>query len=415
MKFATLALADAEGAILAHTLRLGRGRALKKGRVLSAADVAALGAAGRERVVAAKLEAGDVHEDAAARALAERAAGPGLRVATPFTGRCNLHALAAGVLVVDPARIDRINAVDESLTIATLAPYARVARGELAVTVKVIPFAVREEQLAAALLAAAGAEPPVRVAPFARAAAGVILTQVPGLSARVLDRAAESQRARMERLGGSVKREIRCSHDEDSVARAIEALLAAGCSPILILGASAIVDRRDVIPSAVERAGGQLDQLGMPVDPGNLLLLARHGATPVIGLPGCARSTKASGADWVLERTLAGIPVGPRELRAMGVGGLLKELPRAAAPRAQHAGAAPARRCAGPRRGPLAPHGREEQAARADRGRADGRALRGRGARVGRAPRGRGDRPRGGARARGARRARAALRARERL
>jgi molybdenum cofactor cytidylyltransferase len=328
VKFATLALADAEGAILAHTLRLGRGRALKKGRLLSAADVEALRAAGRERIVAAKLEAGDVHEDTAARALAERAAGPGLRVAAPFTGRCNLHALEAGVLVVDPARIDRINAVDEALTIATLAPYARVSRGELAVTVKVIPFAVREEQLAAALRAAEGPEPPVRVAPFVPAAAGVILTQVPGLSARVLDRAAESQRARMERLGGSVKREIRCAHDEDNVARAIEELLTAGCSPILILGASAIVDRRDVIPSAVERAGGRLDQLGMPVDPGNLLLLARHGVTPVIGLPGCARSTKASGADWVLERTLAGIPVGPRDLRAMGVGGLLKELPR---------------------------------------------------------------------------------------
>ena len=54
-------------------------------------------------------------------------------------------------------------------------------------------------------------------------------------------------------------------------------------------------------------------------------------------LPGCARSPKLNGIDWVLQRIFAGMPVGPAEIMGMGVGGLLKEvehrpLPRAEAP-----------------------------------------------------------------------------------
>jgi molybdenum cofactor cytidylyltransferase len=325
VKFGPLALAEAEGAILAHTLRLPNGRVLKKGRVLSAADVAAFAGAGCPDVVAAKLEAGDVHEDAAAAALARAVAGTGLRAAEAFTGRCNLHAEAHGLLLVDRERVDRVNAIDESITLATLEPFARVAPRKLAVTVKIIPFAVRAEVLDACLAAACGAEPLAQVAPLRAASAGLILTQVPGLAPSVVERAAETQRTRLARLGGRVLQEIRCAHDEAAVADAIASLLRAGCSPLLILGASAIVDRRDVIPRAVERAGGAILHLGMPVDPGNLLLLACHGETPVIGLPGCARSLEPSGADRVLERLLAGLPVTGRDLQRMGAGGLLEE------------------------------------------------------------------------------------------
>ncbi len=100
-------------------------------------------------------------------------------------------------------------------------------------------------------------------------------------------------------------------------------------------GASVIVDRRDVIPEAVVAAGGRIDHFGMPVDPGNMLLLCRLGETPVLGLPGCARSPKVNGFDWVLERLVAGVPVGPRHIMRMGAGGLLAEIPSRPLPRAE--------------------------------------------------------------------------------
>src|SRR3546814_1466292 len=66
MIFGDLPVQDAEGAILAHSRRVGK-TTFKKGRALSAEDVAALKEAGIASVVAARLEPGDIGEDAAAR------------------------------------------------------------------------------------------------------------------------------------------------------------------------------------------------------------------------------------------------------------------------------------------------------------------------------------------------------------
>src|SRR5262249_25618548 len=180
--------------------------------------------------------------------------------------------------------------------------------------------------------------PLLRLAPLVPSRAGLVLTRLPGVAESVLDRAAQSQRTRLERLGSTLAEERRCSHDETEVARHIGELLARGLSPILVLGASAIADRNDVVPAAIQRAGGAIDHFGMPVDPGNLLLLAHHGTTPIIGVPGCARSLAESGFDWVLARLLANRPPSPRDLSALGVGGLLSEPPSRPQPRAGEAG-----------------------------------------------------------------------------
>ncbi|MEM1418827.1 MAG: NTP transferase domain-containing protein, partial [Myxococcota bacterium] len=149
----------------------------------------------------------------------------------------------------------------------------------------------------------------------------------------LLDRASQSQRERLARLGGRVKREVRAPHDEASVAAAVEELLADGCDPVLLLGASAIVDREDVFPRAVRRLGGEVVHLGMPVDPGNLLLLARARDADVIGVPGCARSLKPSGFDHVLARVVTGERLGAGDVMSMGAGGLLKEVMARPSPR----------------------------------------------------------------------------------
>src|SRR5262249_58218782 len=90
--------------------------------------------------------------------------------------------------------------------------------------------------------------------------------------------------------------------------------------------ASAIADTRDAIPAAVEAVGGEIGHFGMPVDPGNLLLIAQARGRPVLGAPGCARSPKENGFDWVLMRLLAGLEVTGEDIIAMGVGGLLMEI-----------------------------------------------------------------------------------------
>ena len=125
MKFGEVPVAEAEGAILAHSLRLGT-VALKKARVLSRTDLDVIAEAGLSQIVVARLEAGDVGEDEAARRVAEAAAGAEVELAAPFTGRANMFAKTRGLLVFDRERLDRLNLVDEAITLGTLPPFAVV-------------------------------------------------------------------------------------------------------------------------------------------------------------------------------------------------------------------------------------------------------------------------------------------------
>lgn len=330
MIFGPIAVGDAAGAILAHTTRAGE-RVLKKGRVLTGDDAAALAAAGLREIIGARLEPGELGEDAAAAAVAAALAGAGVTVDPAHTGRANLRAAAAGVVELAPAAIAAANAVDEAITVATAAPYAAVRAGDLVATVKIIPFAAPAGAVDAAAGAARGA---VALRPWRGCRGGLVLTRFPDTAERILDRAAAAQRARLERCGATLAAEERVPHDAAAVAAALARAAAAGLDPILVLGASAIVDRRDVIPAALERAGGAIVRLGMPVDPGNLLLLGRLGGAAVLGVPGCARSLKRSGFDAVLERACAGVPAGGADLAAMGIGGLLDDISARPSPRA---------------------------------------------------------------------------------
>jgi molybdenum cofactor cytidylyltransferase len=334
VKFAELPVAEAVGAVLAHSLKLAD-RSLKKGRVLSAEDVAALQAAGHTSVIAARLEPGDVDENIAASEVARSLAGPHVRVAAPFTGRVNLFSEVDGIAVIDRGRVDRLNGVDESVTLATIEPYAVVVPRQMVATVKVIPFAVRREVAEACLRETRSAGPLIQVAPFQGKRVALLQTRLPGLKESILDKTVQATQERLEALGSELSRERRCDHRDAALAPEIAAAIAEGCELLLVASASAIVDRRDVIPAAIERAGGAIDHFGMPVDPGNLMLMGHVGGVPVLGLPGCARSPKLNGFDWVLRRLLAGLPAGPRDIMAMGVGGLLADIPTRPLPRAK--------------------------------------------------------------------------------
>jgi len=329
VKFGAIPLGEAAGAVLAHSVG-----GLKKGRVLSAADVEKLRAAGSTSVVAARLEAGDVPEDEAATAIAEAAAGEGVTVQAAFTGRSNLYAKVGGVVAIDRERVDQLNLIDEAVTVATVRPFELVEAGDMLATVKIIPFAAPKDAVDTAVTIAAGDGPLVRVAPLQARDVGLIMTRLPGTKDSVLDKTEKTLAARLTALGSRVAKVVRVPHEIEPLANAIRQQESEGCSPILVFGASAITDRRDVIPAAIEQAGGRVEHFGMPVDPGNLLLLGRVGPTVVLGTPGCARSPKLNGFDWVLQRICAGLTVTRRDIMQMGAGGLLMEIASRPQPRA---------------------------------------------------------------------------------
>jgi molybdenum cofactor cytidylyltransferase len=322
LKFGPVAVEASLGGIVAHAVRRD-GLVLKKGDVVGQDHIAALRAAGVGEIVVAQLEPGDVGEDLAASRIAAQIQGPNLRTDRAFTGRANLFAEAAGIFCLDEAMVARVNGVDEAVTLATLPPFRTVVPGEMVATVKIIPFAVTRSVLEATLEALGTAQ--LSISPFRPMRIGVVSTLLPGLKPSVVDKTLRVLEGRLRPARAQITAELRVPHATRELAAAL-AKLAPQTDLAIIFGASAITDRRDVIPAAIEGAGGRIDHFGMPVDPGNLLLIGAIGDTKVIGAPGCARSPKENGFDWVLHRLLAEVPVTAADIRRMGTGGLLMEI-----------------------------------------------------------------------------------------
>src|SRR5262249_48542643 len=196
-----------------------------------------------------------------------------LHGAPPLPGRPILFAETAGVLVVDKDAIDRLNQVEESITFATLPAYKPVVAGEMIGTVKIIPFAVAGKARDAALAVANAARPLVRIAPYRIRKIGVVSTLLPGLADKVIQKTLKITEERLAPAGAGIVAERRVAHEQGALAAAIEVVLEEGAELVIVFGASAIADRRDVIPAAVAAIGGGHRAFRLPVPPGQLLPL----------------------------------------------------------------------------------------------------------------------------------------------
>ena len=328
MKFGAVPLDQALGAILAHSVPLPGSR-LRKGAVLTKADIAVLRTAGVTQIVVAALEAGDVAEDTAATRLAQALVpgDQGLILTEAFTGRVNLKAVGPGLVGLDTAAIHALNRIHPSITLATLPPFGRVVAGTLVGTVKIIAYGVPDDALQKAEAVARAA---IRILPVVRRSAALLLTEVPGQDGKLGAKGKRAVEARLRALGMTLADVVVVPHDAAAMAAALARMSG---DMLLILTGSATSDLYDTGPEALRLAGGHVARFGMPVDPGNLLFHGMLEGRPVVGLPGCARSPALNGADWVLERFACGLQVTDDDIAAMGVGGLLKEISLRGQPR----------------------------------------------------------------------------------
>lgn len=337
MRFGPVPLAKAEGTVLAHSMmarrrpyEAGQSYRIAKGTVLGVHQIEDLGAAGHDQIIVADLDPSDAHEDAAATALAQAIVpdpfGQNIRLSGAGTGRVNLYAAAPGVVRVEAQQVLAINSVDPMISLATVTDCHRVDAEGMIATIKIISYAVPQEDLERATLQAARA---VQVLPSIYDSVTLIETTVTPDDPSPKGR--NAMQGRLDRMNTRLTSRVIVPHREAPIAQALKD---APGQVLLVLTGSATSDPRDVAPQALRLAGGEVTRFGMPVDPGNLLFLGKLGSKPVIGLPGCVRSPALNGADWVLERILCGIPVTSESIALMGVGGLLKEIPTRPHPRA---------------------------------------------------------------------------------
>jgi molybdenum cofactor cytidylyltransferase len=264
--------------------------------------------------------------------------GGGLRLSGPASGRVNLSAelppaAVVGVVRVDAEKLSRINDCD-GVTVATLVTHAPVRAKQIVATVKIIPFAVPDSTLQT--VESIGG-PVVRIDALKPKTVAVILSGSLSVRERVTSDFDAPLRTRIEALGSAVTAVDYVSLEDESGEAALAEALArhvkAGMGLIVLAGETAIMDRRDIAPRAIERAGGEVTCLGAPVDPGNLLMVGYVGNVPVLGAPGCARSRKVNVVDWALPRLLAGDRLTRKDVMALGHGGLLEDIPERPMPR----------------------------------------------------------------------------------
>ncbi|RWX75462.1 4-diphosphocytidyl-2C-methyl-D-erythritol kinase [Neorhizobium lilium] len=334
MKYGNFDLSNAKGLVLAHSARLPDGR-LPKGHVLSRDDIRRLSDAGVSSVTAVRLDDGDMLEDAAAQAVAASIAPDNLNFSEASTGRVNIYAKVDGLFVASREVVDCVNRIDPAITLACLADHVPVRAGDMVATVKIIPLAVQGVKVAeaAALLKQSVA---FEVKAYQPRAVTLVATELPSLKTSVMDRTARLLERRLSQSGSRLKKEIRIPHAMEDLAEVLQQVAGSEThepAMIIVFGASAVADVDDVIPAAIRAAGGHVEQVGMPVDPGNLLVLGWIGDIPVLGAPGCARSPKENGFDWVLNRLMAGEHPSSFDITGMGVGGLLMEIPTRPLPR----------------------------------------------------------------------------------
>ncbi|MDQ7026227.1 MAG: molybdopterin-binding protein [Anaerolineae bacterium] len=332
MRFGAISIDEAEGTILAHKIFNNNGRLLfNKGRILSRDDIETLRDHQHEMVIVAQIDTHDVHENEAARRVGEALAGHGINVKAPGVGRANLMASERGVLRVNVPVLERLNTIYDGITIATLHEHTLVDIGDLVTLVKIVPFAVPDARIKDVECIAAEANSIVVVRPLKKGKVALIISGHESVKERLINGFHEPVKNRIDFLGSDLLEPLYVAHDATAIAHAIQDY--SDCDLILIASMSAIIDREDIVPSALLLAGGSITQHGVPVDPGTLLMMGYLGDVPVVGAPGCVKSPKTNVIDWILPRLLAGERLSRADLVAMGHGGLLKDIPERPMPR----------------------------------------------------------------------------------
>ena len=325
MWFGKLPVEQCAGCVLAHSARAS-GQRIVKGTLLDDQLIRQFTDSGVTHLVVARIDEDDVSENEAARLIASAAmdTADGVRTDKAHTGRMNIYASCDGLLNYHTDAVVAANSVSEDITLSVLAPDQWVLTGRMVASAKIIPYAVKADDLNSAvnLLSDTG----LCVIKAGQGNAVLIQTVLPSVKTTTLDKTKTVTSQRLQARSLSLLQEFRCEHTPEALVECFAQAVALAPDLILIVGASAISDRKDVLPAAVELCGGSVQRVGIPVDPGNLLMLAQHGNARVLGLPGCARSPKHNGFDLLLDRLVCDLPVTDQWLNSLCIGGLLDEV-----------------------------------------------------------------------------------------
>lgn len=316
---------EAVGRVLFHDItRIApgefSGRAFKKGHIIAPEDIDKLLRLGKDNIYVLDLAEGFVHEDEAALRIAKAAVGRGVQMMPPAEGKVRLTTARSGLLKVNVAALDRINAIEE-VVFATSHTSRQVAAMTLVGGTRIIPLFTEEEKIVAVEEICRDHAPVIEVVPFHSLRVGVVTTGNEVYHGRIEDKFGPVMMEKIRALGSTVLRQILVPDSIPMTVLAIHDLLSEGADMVVVTGGMS-VDPDDRTPASIRAAGGREVTYGSPTFPGSMFMLAYIGEVPVVGVPGCAMYHRATVFDLVVPRILAGERLTRADFTKLGHGGL---------------------------------------------------------------------------------------------
>jgi molybdenum cofactor synthesis domain-containing protein len=318
---------EAVGMALAHDITeivpgKHKGPAFRRGHVIRPEDIAKLLDVGKAHIYVMELERDELHEEDAARRLAQAAAGPNIRLTDPVEGRVNLVAEISGLLKVDTDLLYRFNDLGD-LILATLPSDIFIKKGEVVAGTRTIPVVVNEDLIKRAE-AICRQRPIVVILPIPSRRIHLIVTGSEVFSGRIKDGFEPVVRRKVTEMGSDLEATKFAPDDADRIAAHIKDSCQAGAELILVSGGMS-VDPDDLTPEGIRRSGASVECHGFPVLPGSMFLMAYLNQTPILGLSGCVLHDPVTAFDLLLPRLLAGERVSRSDIIALGHSGLQKK------------------------------------------------------------------------------------------
>ena len=280
-----------------------------------------------EKITCAILDEDEVDENTAVYEISKKiinSENSYIKIQDTKRGRCNLISNIDGLISFLPDQLFAINSITNDIGVSSLKAFSRVKKNQIVASIKAIPFGIKEKKLQNIINAAKNC---FKILPFQKKNIHLIQTTNQNISTKILKKTVEVTKDRLSSCGINQIVEKKCFHEKQSISLQLNKSINENADIILIFGISAICDINDVIPQAIKEINGKILRLGMPVEPGNLMLLAEIKFSKknisIIGMPACARSKKENGVDWVLWRKLCDLKISSDDINHMGNGGLL--------------------------------------------------------------------------------------------
>ena len=320
MQFGSIKLEKSEGSILAHSIKL-ENLNISKGTLLTENHIMDLRSKGVQSVVVARLENGDIEENKSAIIVSKAFSHNSLIFSKANTGRINIFSKHDGLLIYSVSSLISFNLIDEGIALALLTQNSFVKKKQLIGTLKVIPYSLPKKTI----LKFRRFENLIIIKAVKEKKFSLIQTSHKNMKESLYKKTSIETKKRVENLSCFLLDDTICEHNEKELTSKISSIIKKDIDILLISCASAVSDRNDILPKSIMNLGGNIIHFGLPVDPGNLLILASLNNKLIVGMPGCARSPSLNGLDLILRMLVTDIKIDKKIIASLGVGGLLKD------------------------------------------------------------------------------------------